>query len=155
MHGSSLSRLSIVVCGWVFVGCGAAGPTGPDAPPSISTSSSVTTLTQALRDGGATVTPTRVMPRDSFPFFAVAAQGFMVNGETIHVFEYSSAANASTDQAKVAESGTPVGPVQITWIEPPRFYRYDRIIVLYVGHSDDVARRLELILGRPFAGTRT
>ena len=154
MNYSSLSRFSVVACGLVLFGCGAAGPTVPDASPPA-TSLSTASLTQALRDGGATVTATGVMPRGSFPFFDVAAQGFVVNGEIVHVFEYSTAANAATDQAKVAESGTPVGNVQITWIEPPRFYRNDRIIVLYVGRSDDVARRLEMILGRPFAGART
>ena len=146
---SNLWRPSIVICGLVLLACGTAAPTAPDA------SFSSATLTQALRDGGATVATAGTMPQDTFPFFAIASQDLMVNGETVHVFEYATAAKAAGDQAKVTESGTPIGPVQITWIEPPRFYQKGRIIVLYVGHSDDVSRRLEMILGRPFAGTRT
>lgn len=142
-------RLSIVICGVVLLpGCGTPGPTAPDV------SFSASMLTQALRDGGATVAAAGTEPQDSFPFFAVASRDLLVNGETVHVFEYSTAAKAAGDQARVTDSGTPVGTSQVTWIEPPRFYQRGRIIVLYVGHSDDVSRRLEMILGRPFAGAR-
>ena len=149
MIGSNHWRLSIAICGVVLLlGCGTPGPTAPDV------SFSASMLTQALRDGGATVAVGGTEPQDSFPFFSIAPQEQIVNGETVHVFEYSTPAKAASDQAKVTESGTPVGTVQVTWIEPPRFYQKGRIIVLYVGHSDDVSRRLEMILGRPFAGAR-
>ena len=144
----NLWRPSILICGLVLLGCGTAGPTAPDA------SFSSATLTQALRDGGATVAAAGTAPQDSFPFFAIASRDLVVNGETVHVFEYSTAAKAADDRAKVSDSGTPIGTVQVTWIEPPRFYQKGRTIVLYVGHSDDVSRRLEMILGRPFAGAR-
>jgi hypothetical protein len=39
----------------------------------------------------------------------------------------------------------------ITWIGPPRFYKKDRLIVLYVGSNSDVIRLLDTVLGRPVA----
>ena len=147
--GCNRSHVSTVIWGLVLLlGCGTLGPTVPDA------SFSASMLKQALRAGGATVADAGTEPHDSFPFFSVAPQRLLVNGETVHVFEYSTGAKAASDQVKVTDSGTPIGPVQVTWIEPPRFYQKGRTIVLYVGHFDDVSRRLETILGRPFAGAR-
>jgi hypothetical protein len=135
-----------VICVSLTWGCATASPIAPE------TSLSAATLTQALRDAGATVSVAETEPQDSFPFFSVQSRRTVVNGEDVHVFEYSSSEKAASDQAKVSKSGTPVGTTQITWIAPPRFYQKGRIIVLYVGNSDDVSRRLETVLGRPFAG---
>ena len=136
-----------MICVLLTSGCATASPTAPE------TSLSAATLTRALRDAGATVSVAETEPQDSFPFFSVRSRRTVVNGEDVHVFEYSSPEKAASDQAKVSKSGTPVGTTQITWVAPPRFYQKGRVIVLYVGNSDDVSRRLETVLGPPFAGS--
>ena len=135
-----------MICVSLTWGCATASPIAPE------TSLSAATLTQALRDAGATVSVAETEPQDSFPFFSVRSRRTVVNGEDVHVFEYPNSEKAVSDQAKVSKTGTPVGTTQITWVAPPRFYQKGRIIVLYVGRSDDVSRRLETVLGQPFAG---
>ncbi len=68
------------------------------------------------------------------------------------MFDYASSAAATSDASKVSAAGTPIGTTQITWIAPPRFYRKEQLIVLYVGSNADVLRALEAVLGKPFAG---
>ncbi len=111
-------------------------------------------LVRFLEHVGARVTVAEQMPRESFPFFRVNAQRLLVNGQNVHVFEYSDADSAAEDAARVAPSGSPVGDTQITWTDPPRFYRRGQLIVLYVGRNDEVSGMLEAVLGRPFAGRR-
>ncbi len=111
-------------------------------------------LVRELQQRGATVSLAEVMPRDSFAFFSVDAQRLLVNGRSVHVFEYPDASAADRDAGRVTASGTPIGETQIAWVEPPRFYKSGRLIVLYVGRNNDVAARLEAILGLPFAGVR-
>lgn len=120
-----------------------------------STPTSTATLIRALEERGATVEQAETMPAGSYPFFSVRAQRLVVNGESVQVFEYPNPATAAAERGEVSAAGTPIGRTQITWVAPPRFYGQDRLIVLYVGRRDDVARALESILGPPFAGVRT
>lgn len=120
-----------------------------------STPTSTATLIRALEEGGATVRHEETMPATSFPFFSVRSQRLLVNGESVHVFEYPNPTAAAAERAEVSADGTSIGRSQISWVAPPRLYNQDRLIVLYVGRRDDVARALESILGPPFAGVRT
>src|SRR5439155_24100396 len=88
------------------------------------------------------------------PFFSVNAQIIQVNGADVQVFEYPSATRADSDSAKVSPTGSPIGQSQISWMDTPNFYKRDRLVVLYVGHSVDVMKPLEAILGPPFAAGR-
>lgn len=144
MRSKAIRR--VLICVSLTWGCATASATAPH------TTLSSAMLPKALRETGATVSVAEAEPQDSFPFFSVTARRMVVNGEDVHVFEYSSSEKVVSDQAKVSKTGSPVGTTQITWIAPPRFYQKGRIIVLYVGDSDDVPRRLETVLGRPFAG---
>jgi len=40
----------------------------------------------------------------------------------------------------------------VHWTDAPHFYRKDRLLVLYVGGSEQVRKALETILGPQFAG---
>jgi hypothetical protein len=40
----------------------------------------------------------------------------------------------------------------VDWIDEPRFYKRERLIVLYVGRAPDVIAALAAVLGDPFAG---
>ena len=144
MRSKAIWRLAIYAS--LTWGCATASPTAPES------ALSAAMMQRALRDGGATVSVAETEPQDSFPFFSVLSRRMVVNGEDVHVFEYSNSERAVSDQAKVSKAGTPVGTTQVTWVTPPRFYQKGRIIVLYVGDSDEVSRRLETVLGRPFAG---
>jgi hypothetical protein len=91
------------------------------------------------------------MPRSAFPFFSVESELLGVQGDDVHVFEYRSAAEAEHDSAAVSPTGTPIGQSQISWMDTPHFYRRDRLIVLYVGHTAEVLASLRAIMGAPFA----
>lgn len=94
------------------------------------------------------------MPRSSFPFLSVAAQHLIVDGSDVHSFQYQSDADANRDAANVSPTGTPIGQSQISWMDTPHFYKRDRLIVLYVGHSPEILSALEAIMGAPFAAGR-
>ena len=109
-------------------------------------------LAGQLQQQGLSVSNGGTMSRDVFPFFAVPATRLIVNGNDVQVFEFGSTSLAESEAAKVAPSGSPIGTSQISWIAPPRFYRKDRLIVLYVGSQTDIIQALMAVLGAPFVG---
>jgi hypothetical protein len=111
-------------------------------------------LVRALQQQGVTVNRAGSLPRSSHPFLSVNAQLLQVNGADVQVFEYASATQADADASKVSPTGSPIGQSQVSWMDTPHFYKRDRVIVLYVGHSADVLRTLESVLGEPFATGR-
>ena len=123
----------------------AANPVGP------AELTSTDALVQALVQQGAAVARAGAMPASAYPLFSVNAKRIVLNGADVQVFEYSSAARADTDATQVAPTGTPIGRSEIGWMDTPNFYKRDRLIVLYVGHSADVLKLLETVLGPPFA----
>ena len=123
-------------------------------PPRQATLESSTDLVRALKRAGATVEEHGRAPRDAFPFFSPQATRLSVAGDDVHVFQYATADEARREASHISAAGSPIATTQITWMSPPRFYRKDRLIVLYVGTEPDVAHALEAVLGRPFAGLR-
>ena len=111
-------------------------------------------LVRALQQEGATVNHAGRLPPSSYPFLSVSAQLLQVNGADVQVFEYPSVTRADSDASKVSPTGSPIGQSQVSWMDTPHFYKRDRVIVLYVGHSADVLRMLEGVLGEPFAAGR-
>ena len=109
-------------------------------------------LVQDVRQQGVTVTSAGSEPRESFPFFSVQGKRLIVNGDNVYVFEYTTDTVATKEASTVAPSGTPIGTTQTTWISPPRFYKRDRFILLYVGTTPEVVRALDAAFGKPFAG---
>ena len=116
--------------------------------------SSTDALVRALQQQGATVTRAAALPQSAYPFFSVGARRIVVNGADVQVFQYASATRADGDASHVSPTGTPIGLSQISWMDTPNFYKCDRLIVLYVGHSADVKQPLEATLGPPFAAGR-
>ena len=105
-----------------------------------------------LRHQGVTVARAGSEPRESFPFFSVQAKRLRINGDDVYVFEYSTDVVAKSEASTVSSSGTPIGTTQTMWISPPRFYKRDRFILLYIGTAMTVVRALEAVSGKPFAG---
>jgi hypothetical protein len=79
----------------------------------------------------------------------------LVNGAHVSAFEYSSAEAAAADAALVRPDGQPSILSVITWVSTPRFYRQDRLIVLYVGCSTEVVQALDVTVGPAFVISRT
>jgi uncharacterized membrane protein YadS len=111
-------------------------------------------LVRALQQQGATVTRAGSLPQSSYPFLSVSAQLLQVNGADVQVFEYASATRADSDASKVSPTGSPIGQSKVSWMDTPHFYKRDRLIVLYVGHSADLLRMLEAVVGAAFAAGR-
>jgi hypothetical protein len=98
---------------------------------------------QALKDQGATVMGAGALPLAAYPFFSAAAQRILVNGPDVQVFEYANTTRADADAPNISPTGSRIGQSQISWMDTPSFYKRDRLIVLYVGHSADVMKSLE------------
>lgn len=84
--------------------------------------------------------------------FSVPTKVVSVNGENIQVFEFSSATDAQNATLLVSEDGTQIGTSMIRWIDTPHFYTQDKIIVLYVGHTQEMLNLLDSLLDKQFAG---
>jgi hypothetical protein len=119
---------------------------GPTAPSSFET---VEQFLQALRQRGLTVTLADQLPPASTPYFSVPAQVVRVNGSSLNVFEYPNPEAAASDASQVTPEGQ-FPTMMVTWISTPRFYRGDRLIVLYVGCTTDIVQALDATIGRPF-----
>jgi hypothetical protein len=145
LHGRELTAAAVSAA-FITIACSQNNLTGP------SNVASTELFVRQLEQRGLAVTILERTPASAFPFFSVTAQRVLVNGETVHVFEYPTVAAAQADAGRVAPAGSPIGTTQVTWIHPPRFYRSAQLIVLYVGTHDAVAGHLEAVLGKPFAG---
>ena len=125
----------------VSVSCGGS-PTTPDAMD----------LMGALQLQGVTVLRVEQMSRSSFPFFSVSAERWLVNGESVHAFQYFNDSSAERDARLVSPAGAAVGTTAVSWVDTPRFYKQSSVIVLYVGRTSEITRALGNVLGPPFAG---
>ena len=137
----------VVFAAFALSSCAASSVQPSDLP-------STDALVGTLQQQGATVTRAGTLPQSAYPFFSANAQLIQVNGADVQVFEYPSATRADNDASKVSPTGSPIGQSQISWMDTPHFYKRDRLVVLYVGHSADIIRLLEAVLGPPFAAGR-
>lgn len=124
-------------------------PSGPDDVPG-----SVASLIETVRQQGVSVAPMEQMSRD-LHCLSVGPWRLEVNAEHVYAFEYESGERASRAAAGISPDGSTITAngraCAISWTGPPRFYRQDRLIVLYAGTNQDVIRILDGILGSPFA----
>jgi hypothetical protein len=110
-------------------------------------------LIDNLRKAGAVVEP----QGEASPDFLSAKRMVMtVNGSNVTVWEYDDAAAADAEAALISPDGsslrTDTKITLVDWIAPPHFYKAGKLIVLYVGESEDVIAVLECLLGPQFAG---
>ena len=106
-------------------------------------------LVDALRAAGATVEPQGEMEQ---AFLSVSGQQILVNGGNVQLFEYPSTEAAAADAGQISPDGSSTATTMITWVEPPHFYRKDRLLVLYVGSDEATQELLADLLGPQFAG---
>lgn len=77
--------------------------------------------------------------------------GGLLRPADLQVFEYKDAASADMDAEQIGPDGQPP-TMMISWIEPPHFFRGERLIVLYLGEDQAVIDVLTTLMGPPFAG---
>jgi hypothetical protein len=110
---------------------------------------------QSLRQQGLSVSLGGEIPPDVNRFFSVPARQVRVNDTQVNAFEYASGETAAAEAAMISPDGQPNPQARITWISTPRFYRHDRLIVLYVGCSADILHALQATVGPPIAAGPT
>jgi hypothetical protein len=144
--------LTLVLAGVIVltVGCGGtAGATAPTATPPGQSITDDTSLVEALRADGARVELSDTIEQ---PFFPVPGKVIKVNGQDVQVFVFADAVAAQAAAATVPADGSSFKTMMVTWMAPPHFYQYGRIIALYVGTDAATLQRLTTRLGQPFAG---
>ena len=138
-------RILVIVlcCVLAPTACGAASPAAPQQNP-------IDDFVRALRAQQVQATIAGAVPRSDTPYFSVAATRVQVAGTEVFVFQYPNGDAAAAEAARVTPDGQPSPTARIMWIGKPHFFRKDRIIVLYAGCVENIARVLTTALGPPF-----
>jgi hypothetical protein len=155
-----LSFLCSVLMVTLLAACSAQPTAAPDVQEPANADSATTapesvtvddfdSLLEALRSAGASVEAGDEVEQ---PFFTTAGQIVKVNGADVQVFVYDTAQAMEAEAAQVAADGGSVGTSMLSWMAPPHFYKFGRMIVLYVGEDPVITGLLESILGTQFAG---
>jgi hypothetical protein len=118
------------------------------------------TLLRYLRDSGAAIVE-EGEANWSF-FYDVEGKRVAFNETAIVVYEYDNAEAMEAEASCVSPDGfgftfktenNDIWEVcQVSWINPPHFYKAGRIIVFYSGDNDSIISLLENALGTQFAG---
>lgn len=135
----------------LLLAAGCAGPTAdtPTTPVSNASNGSSASIIAALREAGLTVRDGGTVDQ---PFFGVPARVYVIDDRDLQLYEFPTATDAESAAAQVAPTGSPIGTTMVTWMEPPHFFRKDRLIVNYIGTSERVLAELQRLLGAQFAG---
>jgi hypothetical protein len=113
----SRSRLvpSVVLLAGVLVQACASTPTEtPNATELPGTETKA--LAAALEREGASVALAEVMPASAHPYFSTRAARYVVNGESLHFFEYATEGSAQVEAGRIAPDGATVGASQVDWV---------------------------------------
>jgi hypothetical protein len=92
------------------------------------------------------------LPKTSFPWIDVPAVRINVEDDHVWAFEYPTTAEAEAVERDTSASGHRFAGAQVSWVSDPHIFRFDRLIVLYVGRSRPILDVLERVLGPQFAG---
>ena len=103
----------------------------------------------ALEKKGITAEVVEILKDSSFSVPTIVVS---VNEENIQIYEFPSATDAQNAALLVSEDGTQIGTSVIRWIDTPHFYTQGEIIVLYVGHTQEMLNLLDSLLDEQFAG---
>lgn len=144
----------VAVFGLLATAACSGSPTAPRDVSAVQPTERVGSFIAALAQQGVTAVPKEHMPRESH-CLSVGAVRLSADEENLFVFEYESAGAADADAGTISRDGdtiTGAGKAcSFLWVGPPRFYKRDRLIVLYVGTNQPLIRALDGLLGRPFA----
>lgn len=123
-------------------------PTAAPASPAPS-SDSVGAFGSALQDAGAEV-------REIGPFSPEPLSGsgtiLCVDGQEVRVYAYATEDELAAAVSQINPTDpSQVGTSMVSWAGTPRFWRANRMIVLYLGDSPAIELGLTSVLGEPFA----
>lgn len=101
----------------------------------------------------ATRTPAQIQENDPVTLNGLSIEGRFVgvDGEWMRVFEYESEEAAIADQGKISADGAMIDGNAVTWGGPVHFFRSGRVIVVYLGKTDSILKKLSES-GPQFAG---
>jgi len=105
-------------------------------------------MIEKLRSEGLTVEPAGEIEQ---PFFSVKGKIIQVNGGTLQVFEYDDVSTTTEEAASVSPDGSSIGNTQVEWSDTPHFYHNGKMIILYVGHDEELLQTFEETIGFTFA----
>ena len=132
MH--EVTRLAAV---WVLVvavlvgatGCETIAPTLPDVPGTIP-GPGTTSLLAKLTDAGFRIEPDRYTPVPA-KYLHASVAAYVVNGESLAIWEYSNPDAAADDGRRVSPQGIDGGFHELG--TEAKWFRHGRLLVLYVG----------------------
>ncbi len=92
--------------------------------------------------------------------FSIMGKSILAGGERVSVYEFINEDAAKTEVEFVSEDGLTITRVQgdelietdLSWLETPRFFQKDRVIVIYAGDDSKIKSALQALLGPQFAG---
>ena len=135
---------SLVLPGLLLaVSCADRNPAGPTS------SATLDGFVQALRQQGLNVSVAGQIPPEVNRFFSVPADRIRVNDGQVNAFVYATPQDAAREAAAISADGQPSPTARVTWVNTPRFYRQDSLIVLYVGCTAEITRALQQAVGAP------
>jgi hypothetical protein len=88
------------------------------------------------------------------PFLSVPGLFVSIDGNDVQTFEYANEMALKTAVAGISPDGSTVGDTRIGWVEPPHFFKKGKLLVLYVGVSQNVTETLNAALGPQVAGEK-
>lgn len=78
--------------------------------------------------------------------------GLCVDGQTVNVYVFPTADDSKAVADRIdPDDPSNLGTSMVSWIGAPRFWRAERLLVLYLGDDPAVESGLTSILGAPFA----
>ena len=135
----------ILLCLLLAASCDDRSPVAPTS------SATLDQFVRALRQQGLSVSVAGEISPEVNRFFSVPAQQIRVNDAQVNAFVYATEQDAAVEAASISQDGQPSTTTRVTWLSTPRFYRQDKLIVLYVGCTVAIVHALETALGVPVA----
>jgi len=83
---------------------------------------------------------------------AVATRRFIAAGSVVTAYDFGAIGAADRAEAAIAPDGYTIARQPYDVTGTPRFWRWDRIILHYMGDDPELLTRLVEVLGQPFAG---
>lgn len=109
----------------------------------------VSQLAGALAENGADVRLTGPFTTDPVGGDGV---GLCVDGRQVNVYVFPTAAEAEAVASRIdPDDPSNLGTAMVSWVGNPRFWRSDRLLVLYLGDDPGIEAGLTALLGAPFA----
>ena len=124
---------------------------GAEQAPAVTTNAVAVTVPPPAP---ALIVPSAIREGDTVTIAGMSVGGryLKIDDELVMIFEYKNERDAKADQAKVSQNGKMIGQRVIIWNAPVHFFRHGQVIVIYLGNTSSLLKKLS-DGGRQFAGT--